>query len=549
MSRNSKIILSKGIKLDRGYKQVLGLGETDMLNLVSDNSHRVVYQENYSFIKERGTIKVQVPYTTCLNANYMAFQNPDYSNKWFFAFIDKVTYLSETSTEIYYTVDIWSTWWDYWSTKPCYIIREHVADDTIGSNTIPENLEHGPYVVNDRSEFPNEGSFLYILGCTKDYMNNYYTGGGIYNGIYSGKTYYYGFSSSDIEGVIHSYDQAGYGDDVRELFLCPKILIGAIIDPNDPQIPVRDNDNPIKKVPQNVGASNCGSISISRLNSLDTYTPVNNKLKVYPYQYLLVDNNAGSTKEFRYELFKNPSACKFVIERALTVGISSILLPVNYCVYPSSSYENYMYNYALPLGKYPVCNWTSDTYINWLTQNGVNMTNNVIEDVISSGMQSARIGAEAGPWGALGGALLGGVTGYASGTTDVMQEKYQHKFAPSDNKGNSSCGDVITSLYANEPMFLRMSINREWAERLDKYFTRYGYIVNKIDLPLLQHRQNYNYVQIDRNSTTAFSNNNNNINVPAQELEQINNIFRAGVTIWNNHNNFGDYSVSNGITS
>ena len=139
MSRNSKIILSKGIKLDRSYKQVLGWSESQIVELLLSNTNRVAYQENYSFIKERGTIKVQIPYATCLNANYLAFQNPDYSNKWFFAFIDKVNRLSDDATEIYYTIDIWSTWWDYWSTKACYIIREHVDDDTIGVNTIPEN--------------------------------------------------------------------------------------------------------------------------------------------------------------------------------------------------------------------------------------------------------------------------------------------------------------------------------------------------------------------------------------------------------------------------
>ena len=60
---------------------------------------------------------------------------------------------------------------------------------------------------------------------------------------------------------------------------------------------------------------------------------------------------------------------------------------------------------------------------------------------------------------------------------------------------------------------------------------------------------NYNYIQISKDSTTAYSNNHNNICVPAGDLELINNIFRAGVTVWNNHTNLGDYSVANGITS
>ena len=74
-------------------------------------------------------------------------------------------------------------------------------------------------------------------------------------------------------------------------------------------------------------------------------------------------------------------------------------------------------------------------------------------------------------------------------------------------------------------------------------------IQNAIQYPNMLHRENYNYVQIAKDSTTAYSNNHNNICVPATELESINNIFRSGVTVWNNHDNFGDYSVSNNITS
>ena len=38
----------------------------------------------------KNTVDIEVAYGTALTANYIAFQNPDYSNKWFFAFIDDV---------------------------------------------------------------------------------------------------------------------------------------------------------------------------------------------------------------------------------------------------------------------------------------------------------------------------------------------------------------------------------------------------------------------------------------------------------------------------
>lgn len=92
MARNGRILLCKGIKLDRNYRNVLNFGESQMLELCSQN---VVAQANdYSFIRERGSIKVNFNYNTCLSSNYIAFENPDYSGKWFFAFIDKVNFIN-----------------------------------------------------------------------------------------------------------------------------------------------------------------------------------------------------------------------------------------------------------------------------------------------------------------------------------------------------------------------------------------------------------------------------------------------------------------------
>ena len=74
-----------------------------------------------------------------------------------------------------------------------------------------------------------------------------------------------------------------------------------------------------------------------------------------------------------------------------------------------------------------------------------------------------------------------------------------------------------------------------------------GYKVNSVKVPNMGNRQNYNYVEIAGSETLCFSNNYNGIMVPANDLNTINNMFKSGVTIWNNHENFGDYSVSNNI--
>lgn len=144
--RNSKIILAHNINLDIDSVNVLNLSESDMVNLVTAN--KVAEANTYSFIRNNEILYTDIPYATCLQATYLAFQNPDYSNKWFFAFITDIVYKGDRNTEIHYKIDSWSTWFSYWTPKNCYVVREHVNDDTIGLHTIEEGLDVGEVVTD-----------------------------------------------------------------------------------------------------------------------------------------------------------------------------------------------------------------------------------------------------------------------------------------------------------------------------------------------------------------------------------------------------------------
>ena len=143
--RTGKVILARGIKLDKNYKNIMDYTESQMVTLLTTNA--IATLSNCSFLRPgENTIDVELPYGTALQANYLGLQNPDYSNKWFFAFIDEVQYISNSVTRISYTIDECATWFDYWDPKACFVIREHTNDDTIGNNLLPENVELGEYV-------------------------------------------------------------------------------------------------------------------------------------------------------------------------------------------------------------------------------------------------------------------------------------------------------------------------------------------------------------------------------------------------------------------
>ena len=554
MTRNlSKIILAKGIKLDRNYNQVMSLSESNMVSLLSSNTHLVSYKENYNFIRERGSIKVQETYGTCLQANYMAFQNTDYSGKWFFAFIDKVKYLSDTATEIYYTVDVWSTWFDYWNPKSCFIVRQHATTDVAGDNLVPEKLEHGEYIQNayassaqdQLTDFSQYGYLVVLSSPIGMTPTATYTslGGVIMNG------FVYWCEDADAVGDVVAAAVASTTPQIEVLYayMIPDIVFTGQVDAEglviDGGTPYSGN----KKV-------------LSRPTTIDGYTPVNKKLLTYPYQYCLFQNMAGASNILFYEYSGKLTGTSNIEDGAIyiqyygvpSIGGSVVAIP-KYYKNQALSFDN-----LLVLGKYPTLGWSEDAYTNWLTQNAVNLTSakalTGIELVGGIGMIAGGVALSAtGVGSGMGvGMISSGINTTMKGAGDALElanEYYNHSLEPDSYKGNTNAGDIITCIGAMGYEYKGMSITRQYAEKIDKYFTRFGYAQNAIMQPNMLHRANYNYIQISNDSTTAYSNNNNNISVPAGDLELINNIFRKGVTVWNNHTNFGDYSVANGITS
>ena len=69
---------------------------------------------------------------------------------------------------------------------------------------------------------------------------------------------------------------------------------------------------------------------------------------------------------------------------------------------------------------------------------------------------------------------------------------------------------------------------------VDSFFTKYGYAVNKIKKPNFFGRTN-NYVQIGPDSIIGFG------EVPAEDMNIINGIFRKGVTLYHSHESIGTY--------
>lgn len=542
--RNSIVYLAKNIKLDKNYKNVLKYSESDMINLITNQNNLVYSGNNFSYIREENSIQMEIPYGIALQSNYLAFQNPDYSNKWFFAFIDKVEYISNKVTKINFTVDLFSTWWSYWSPKACYVIREHVASDNIGEHTVPENVETGDYVVVDAEdleyiEYDNQ-KFFVCAGISEDILTNN-TPDKFYNGVVSGLTYIALKTNFDVNRLITRYNTAGKIDAIYSLFMIPAFNAQWTQDATGlVNFAYITSSNTFFDV---------GEINISRSNYLGNddvgYIPKNNKLLTYPYIYILADNNAGSTAIYKYEYFKNPLMCNFKSIGSISAGCNIKTVPLNYKgveADTSTMIEAMNFGESLNNAKLPIGSWTNDVYTNWLTQNGVNIATSLLSGTLQVAGGVLMAGSGAGAVAGAGNIASGGLS-----IASTIGQVYQHSLAPDQAEGNVNSSDVMFSAGKIAPTFYRMTIKREFAEIIDGYFSRMGYQVNKVKIPNMLHRQNFNYVMIGNEETLCYCNNYNNIMIPASDLNNINNMFRLGVTLWNNHNNLGDYSVSNNI--
>lgn len=533
----SEIILCKNIRLDKSYVNVLSYTENQMLTLCRSNEHLVTRDDDYSFIRTTGNIFTNFSYSQALNANYIAFQNKDYSNKWFFAFIDEVIYRGEENTEIRYTIDAWSTWYNKWSTKKCFIERQHELVDTIGSNLIDENLNVGDIEEIEEDEFTGLGDeFYFAILSSIEFNSNHnpselrYVGVNMYNGNLFGKRIY--LFDTDVTGVLslsyfidHANQKSAVGD-IEALFVVPKVLCQDTTTLTDTFTP-SDRTTQLSYDYKRLNRSDVNlelAFPVSKVTSYTDYTPKNKKCFIYPYNYLMVSNNIGNVNIYKYEDF-NQNQFLFNIMGAISVGCSIRAVPRDY------KGVDYNYDECLPLAKYPTGSWTSDAFTNWLTQNGVNITTNLL----ASAAGGAVAAATANPIG-----IVGATMSLAGTVANTIGQFYQASLLPAISGGQNN-GDVNFSEKKNTFVFKKMRCKLEYLKVIDDYFTRFGYAIKRLDTPHLTGRRNWNYIQIGSSDSIGYG------DVPSSYMEQINNACRRGVTIWHTHDNVGDFSLDNSI--
>lgn len=520
-----------------------------------------------------GKIKVKGYVEKLNDSNYGFYTNYYHDNaKTYYFFIASKQLIAKETTELTVVIDVFQTWLFDYALEPCFVEREHVSDDSIGINTKKEDFDCGEYVTAQQKFIDKlGGNPAFIVGYT-DQDN---IGGGVYGKTYSGLSYkiYKYAEHRQIKNFIQDMCNKGKADGISCIFQYPENLLNM------------ENLTSGKELAGYEGTlsfeENFPSM-IKYFGFHDIYTPYNNKLYCYPYNFITISNPNGDNVVLKYEDFFSVDNMKYKIESVLSPNPVIALTPLSYCN------ETYSYKNSISLQSYGLCSWNNDNYANWyanhknsISNQSANATNsyntnakvnannynNAKENIVTNTMSSLFNGGVSalGSGNIVGGAMTGGsalinasmsanqqnrniendlqnknllnTTTYQNEINSILASVEDSKVQPNTARGDTtSCGLDVAR---NTATFIieQTQIKAEYARSIDMYFQMYGYKVATVKVPNTRSRRHWNYIKTVNCRIVG--------NIPTDDKEAIEELFNNGLTIW--HDDDFNYNKKNDI--
>lgn len=484
---------------------------------------------NLTYVRQNdGEIRLGLSADVAYTCNYMSFQNTNYGSKWFYAFITSVDYLNDNACVVHYKIDVIQTYMFDYSLPMCYVIREHASTDTIGENLQPEPVNLGDYVVSE-SMFYNVQCCVCVASSV-EYENLLENPKPVGVGYYSGLLQGIDILTTDIvmppsnredanreveklKQILDNYTQNNASDSIVSLFNAPY----AVCHPTNDEI--EKGMGYFKPLVRKTGAN--------IPTTLDGYKPRNKKLLTYPYCYLAVDTGSGCAN-YRFEYFPKRDAW-FNMYYTLNCNPEVSCVPLNYNgIKEDFANEIKMSNF----GQVP---FSIDTYKAWLAQNGT---------AWNLKMAQATYGGVTTAVGGLVNAFhgdLSGINASVNSAFNIMNVANEKAMAENQAPHARGIAQSDVDLVSNGKgfFFKTMSMRSDFAQRADEYFDMFGYATNRLKVPNITSRKEWNYVQ-----TSAI-----NIygSIPNDACAEISNIYNRGIRFWHHASHVGDYTLDNSI--
>ncbi len=483
----------------------------------------------------KGVSRVKMKAENLYDCNYMMFQNSNFGTKWFFAFINKVEYINNEVSEIYFEIDEVQTWLFDFEILRCFVEREHSATDEIGENLLPEPVALGQYVMESiQSEVDHDIATLVRPDTVLIYTS--FDGGGapaeghmINNLVYSGMEIMWE-RVLDSDGYV-DYNRVQLLNNLLESLVDRNLTEGVV---NIVMCPVRLAPDPETPNPLNQTVGLQSHAHASHLGG--NYIPKNNKLYTYPYSYLYITTGNGNGAQYKYEHFTT-AVKRFHLSGSIAGSEPQVAL------FPEDYIEGSKYDNLLILDNYPTCAFSYDTFRAYLAQNKYRIAGQIVSAGVSgvsgafiTGLSSVtKTGAINPVAEAIGATHV--TVGALNKAISVASEMATASIQPPQTKGQQPADSLWAENGLLNFYFYDATIDEEHAKVIDDFFTRFGYATNRLKVPNRDSRPYWNYVKTGGCIIQG--------NLPADSIRKLCDIHDKGITYWRSGSVVGHYELDN----
>lgn len=511
---NSTIRILTGVNINNSYNDTLYF-DTLLEQTTAFIAKTKYTLNNYTFIRgQRLSIKVELPIGNLYDCSYLMFQNTSFSNKWFYAFIIDVEYVNNSVTQIFFEIDEIQTWLFDMNLGECIVERNHIRLDAIGASLTPENVPTGEQIYSEYDTLVKADTSIGLPS-----LNNYCvaiqvcdaqdatTVGTVYDGVYSGaKLWVCKLTTQGIQNI-----QTFLGNYIQKMdaIICMYLLPTWCF-------PTATETGGYATYGSSGNMYSLVLDAIDDNTMLDGYKPVNKKVLQYPYNYLLIDNANGGTLTLRYEFFKN-FIPRLVVAGNVSTPVQIICRPTNYkgIDLPAGGSPFYPHDTTqqLCLADFPLCSWNSNAFSEWASKEIIPMTLKT-----------------------LGTMMTGNPVAIGNQMLNTISETYRHSIEADNFHGNNRSGSINVAMGTMQFYKRRVHVTAEYAKIIDDYFTKYGYAIEKLEVPQRANRVYWTYLKTKGCVITG--------NCPAESIRRVQSLYDRGICWWTSNSMVGNYNLA-----
>jgi hypothetical protein len=457
-------------------------------------------------------IRVNKSVDSLYNCNYVMFQNTQFGERWFFAFIEKLKFKSGNVTDVVIKMDVYQTFQFDFTIQDTFIERQTFDNDYY--NTLSDTPSTGDLKTIWEYEKLLQGMFFILFNSNPTVEDTTTITNFSYPviGDYSLPCYMVlCYTADEMSEIVQAVSNKGRADRIQACYFAPCFL------------------NEINYELQIVSG---GDLNLSRQNSMQlisimsvsnlfetlslniNYSPIFKKELSYPYAKLeIVDRITGKFIELDLSKFLNPLQPQFTLMFNITDNVEYKVIPLNYNGI-GYSIENSLV--VEPTTDLPVF---SNSYSKYLKDNkGSNAIN---------GFMSVA--------GAVGSLVTGNIAGAVGSFASISSIINQSNVAKSQpNQVSGIKGDAFDYLNYNPSIYFRLKVmDSDHMKIARNYWNAFGYPVRSIST-FNNTSKRYNFIKTVCVNIIADT-------IPSEFAREIEGIFDKGVTIWNN--NYLNYDI------